>query len=59
MPRANSQDKILEGGKETDIVIPFVITSCSIRILTKDLPQYYGRNGRWEELSERLFYLSI
>jgi len=28
--KTNSQDKILENGKETDIVIPFVITSCSI-----------------------------
>jgi len=28
--KTNSQDKILENGKETDIVIPFVIASCSI-----------------------------
>jgi len=45
MPKANSQDKILENGKETDIVIPLVITSCSIWILTKTYHSIMGATG--------------
>jgi len=45
MPKTNSQDKILENGKETDIVIPFVITSCSIWILTETYHSIMGATG--------------
>ena len=41
----NSQDKILENGKETDIVIPFVITSYFIMIPTKTYHSIMGATG--------------
>jgi len=57
--KTNSQDKILENGKETDIVIPFVITSYFIMIPTKTYHSIMGATGAGKSsVSEILpFYL--